>query len=427
MGKLLKSILVAIAVDFVLFPVSFTFLPVNINSKVIMATFGIAAFVHKCLKEKSVILAKRTVITAILAVAFSLWCYFSVFSNGTDDMTYVTYWTSFFAWLSAAYGAITLLKSIEGKTSLSSISKYLLIVCVAQCIIAILIDNFPIVDTLISKVFWQATDYYKRIDRLYGIGCALDPAGVRFAAVLLLAGHLIAYNEALKMKRSTLVYFLLGFIIITIIGSMIARTTSVGAIIAVCYFIFINASIKRGGNITSRQLWFFALLIGMVLTSILVVSSLYNSSDDARNLLRFGFEGFFNLFETGEFQTHSTDILMENMWIWPNDWRGWMIGYGRYGVFSWGTDIGYCNFTLYCGLIGFALFSSYFIYANLSMNSKFKNFYLISLLLITLQAIIWAKVATDIFVIDAFLLCVDGDVLEESPAEAQQSEALQEE
>ena len=99
-----------------------------------------------------------------------------------------------------------------------------------------------------------------------------------------------------------------------------------------------------------------------------------------------------------------------------------MIGYGRYGVFSWGTDIGYCNFTLYCGLIGLALFSAYFIYVNMSMNTKFKNFYLISLLLITLQAIIWAKVATDIFVIDAFLLCIDGDYLEESPDESPQEE-----
>ena len=422
MGKLLKSILVAIAVDFVLFPVSFTFIPLNINSKVIMAFFGMAAFVYKCLNEKSVIFAKRTAITAILAVVFSIWCYFSVTYNGTDDTTYATYWTSFFAWLSSAYGAYTLMKAVEDKGDLGNITKYLLIVCVAQCIIAILIDNFPIIDTLISKVFWQASDYYRRIDRLYGIGCALDPAGVRFAAVLLLAGHQIAYNESMKMKRSTLVYYLLGFIILTIIGSMIARTTTIGAVIAVCYFIFINASIKRGGNITNRQLWFFALLIGLVLTSIVVASGLYNSSDEARNLFRFGFEGFFNLFETGEFRTHSTDILMENMWKWPSDWRGWVIGYGRYGVFSWGTDIGYCNFTLYCGLIGLALFSAYFIYVNMSMNTKFKNFYLISLLLITLQAIIWAKVATDIFVIDAFLLCIDGDYLEESPDESPQEE-----
>ena len=100
---------------------------------------------------------------------------------------------------------------------------------------------------------------------------------------------------------------------------------------------------------------------------------------------------------------------MNVMWRWPDNFHDWMIGTGRFGVFEWGTDIGYCNFILYCGLIGFSIFAAYFIFVSLSLNTKFKDFYLLSLLLITLQAIVWAKVTTDIFLLLALLLCVDSD------------------
>ena len=418
MKRLLQVIFLATIVDFYYFPVAFTFIPSNINSKMIVAAFGLAAFAYRCIREKSVNFSTRTIVAAILAVTFSLWCYFSAISNATYDMTYVTYWTSFATWMGGAYGVYVVLKSIEEKPDLGAISKYLLIICVSQCIIALLIDNIPAFDSLVGKVFSQATDYYKLNDRLYGIGCALDPAGVRFSAVLVLVGYQMVHNDDVTGKVSSLARYLVGFLIVTVVGSMIARTTTVGALMALVYIFFMNAAVKRGGFVQKKQLWFFALLIGLALVFFFVATSLYNSSPEARKWIRFGFEGFFNWVETGEFSTRSTDILMENMWVWPENFHDWIIGTGRYGVFVWGTDIGYCNFTLYCGLIGLALFASFFIYTNLSFNSKFKDFYLLSLFLIALQAIIWAKVATDIFLLDALLLCIDGDNLDEVLHEA---------
>ena len=419
MKRLLLVIFLAIIVDFYFFPVSFRFIPFGINSKIIVAAFGIAAFIFKSIRERSVNFHIPVVVAAILAVAFSLWCYFSVTANGTNDMTYVSYWTSFATWMAGAYGVYVITKSIEEKADLAIISKYLLIVCLAQCVIALLIDNIPFVERMVNMIFAQGSDFYKANNRLYGIGCALDPAGVRFAAVLTLSGYQMVHNEEISSNPSVLAKYLTGFIILTVVGSMISRTTTVGAIMAVVYIVFTNASIKRGGNISSQQAWFFGLLIGLVLIFLATGTSLYNSSPAVREYLRFGFEGFFNWAETGEFRTNSTDILMNKMWIWPSDTRGWMIGYGKFSVFSWGTDIGYCNFTLYCGLIGLAIFSSYFIYVNLSLNGKFKDFYLLSLFLITLQALVWAKVTTDIFLIDALLLCFDGDNLERSIPETE--------
>ena len=426
MKRLLQVIFLAIIVDFYFFPVSFTFIPTSINSKMLVAAFGFAAFAYKCIREKSVNFSKRTVVAAILALVFSLWCYYSVISNGTYDMTYVTYWTSFATWMGGAYGVYVIMKNIEKKADLSNVTKYLLIVCIAQCIIALLIDNFPAFDRLVAMFFSQATNFYKMNHRLYGIGCALDPAGVRFAAVLILTGYQMVHNDHVTGNVASLAKYLVAFIILTVVGSMIARTTTVGALMAIAYIVFMNAAIKRGGYVNKRQLWFFALLIGLVLISIAVTTSLYNSSPDARKWLRFGFEGFFNWVETGEFSTHSTDILMEVMWVWPDNFHDWMIGTGRYGLFVWNTDIGYCNFTLYCGLIGLALFASFFIYVILSMNSKFKDFYLLSLLLIVLQAIIWTKVSTDIFLVLALLLCVDGDIQPKGSDQNQENVLLSE-
>lgn len=47
------------------------------------------------------------------------------------------------------------------------------------------------------------------------------------------------------------------------------------------------------------------------------------------------------------------------MWIWPENLKGWLIGTGLFANFVYSTDIGYCRFILYCGLIGFGTFIAF--------------------------------------------------------------------
>lgn len=195
---------------------------------------------------------------------------------------------------------------------------------------------------------------------------------------------------------------------------MISRTTIVGTALGLFYMLISYFSIKRGGYIEKRQIRYYSILIGLFSIAILTSIYLYNTSPIFHENLRFGFENFFNWAETGEFRSGSTDIL-QTMWIWPEDTRTWWIGTGLYGVFVWGTDIGYCLFTLYCGIPGLIIFSVFFIYNHLSLNRKFKNFFFLSLLLIAITFIVWSKVATDIFFIDALLFCIDGDKGIEEP------------
>ncbi len=412
MKKILIGTVMAIVVSFFVFSTAFTFLPHNINTKMMLAAFGLAAFLYKGISEHALFLSRRTIIAALMAVAFSIWCLFVITINRTTQTVYAEYWTSFATWLGGAYGVYILLRSVHKKVDLPLLTKYLAIVCVAQCVIALMIDNIPVVKTIVQTIFFASYDFYERIGRLYGIGCALDPAGVRFACVLLLIAHQIATNPDVTGSKSALAKYIAAFILITIVGSMIARTTTVGAGIALLYILYRHVHIRRGGYISKRQIRMFSVLAIVLALIVGAAVYLYNTSDVVHNYLRFAFEGFFNWVETGEFRTNSTDIL-ENMWIWPTTTRDWIIGTGKIGVFVWNTDIGYCNFVLYCGLIGLAIYASYYIYCALSLNSKFKDFWMLSLLLLVFQGAVWAKVMTDIFFILALLFCIDGDEMEE--------------
>ena len=189
---------------------------------------------------------------------------------------------------------------------------------------------------------------------------------------------------------------------------MISRTTIVGTALGLAYILLANFRIQRGGVVSKVQINASLLLLFLIGAAVVISVILYNSNPTFQEDLRFGFEGFFSWIETGTFSTGSTNEL-KTMWIWPTTQRGWIIGEGRVGVFETGSDIGYCNYILYCGLIGMAIYSFYYIYNHLSLIGKFKNFTITAFLLVAITFIVWAKVTTDIFLMDALLFCIDGD------------------
>lgn len=408
MKKFLLGLFCAIVVDAFFWDFVLNIFPIA-NSKMILAAFGIVAFVIQCFKEHTLSLSRRVSFSAFLALLFSAWCYIAITINNTNDTTYVTYIISFITWVGGAYGAVTLLRLVHDRVDLMLITRYLAIICVAQCIIALLIDNVPAVESLVKRVFLQGYDFYERDHRLYGIGCALDPAGIRFSAVLVLIAHQLAIENRVRENLAKTGFLFIAYSIITVIGCMIARTTMVGALLGIVFIIWGSFKIQADGYISRLQVGFTLLLLFLIGSAVGISVYLYNTSDTFHYNLRFGFEGFFNWVETGEFRTHSTDILMNTMWIWPDDPRGWLIGYGRYGLFEWNTDIGYCNFVLYCGLIGLTIYSFYYIFNHLSLIGRFHRFAFTALLLTAITFIVWAKVATDIFLVDALLFCIDPD------------------
>ena len=166
------------------------------------------------------------------------------------------------------------------------------------------------------------------------------------------------------------------------------------------YIFLVNLRTKQG-YIYSHQIRFWTIFSGLTILTILICIVLYRTNLVFRSNLRFGFEGFFNWAETGVFRTDSTDKLNSTMWVWPTDARGWAIGYGLFENWVFGTDIGYCRFTLYCGLVGMGIFSLFFVYNGLVLYTQFERFLFLPLFLTILTFMVWLKVATDIFFIYA--------------------------
>lgn len=411
----LSDIVIGLFLTFIvsgfLFPVGFRGLPESLNSKQILAVLGVFFFVFNKVHEKSFVIERIVLVSFIIAVSFSVWCFFSCVQNSSVDYTYAKYFLSFFVWIAGAYGVSSLVRMKHGYINIALLTDYLTLACIFQCACALLVDNVPSFQSFVDNSFYQDVTP-KRVGRLYGIGCSLDSGGVRIVTVLLLIAHQLSKNERLIKNVSSFRLYILAFLVISVIGNMIARTTSVGMALGLAYML-VSYGISKAGTLSKKQIRFYSSFAIVTTLSVCFAVYMYNVDPGVRRDFRFAFEAFFNYFETGEFRTSSTDRLNEVMWIWPKDSMTWMIGDAQFEHFVHGTDIGYCRFTWYCGLIGLAIFSLFFVYNSLAVGRRFKNAGLLSLILLATTFIIWLKVSTDIFFIYALLFCIDADTLEE--------------
>ena len=412
MRKILVGLILTVVVSFYVFPISFTFLPHAINSKILVAVFGIFAFILEGVRKNGIYFSQYTIFGAVLASAFSIWCLFSITNTSNYNTIYADYIVSYATWLAGAYGAYSALRLEYEKVDLEIITRYLALVGVYQCITAVIIDNYTPFQNFVDRYMDLEQDFLHRGHRMYGIGAALDPGGIRFATILVMIAHQFATSLNVRNNSLYQTSDLVAFAIITIIGSVISRTTSIGAALGIGYIIIALFRMRKGGFVTikmvQRFFWFIIVMVGIVGAAIYF----YRNSHTFQEYLRFGFEAFFNWVETGEFTTNSTEVL-ETMWIWPGDFHTWVFGRGTFGIYENGTDIGYCNFILYCGLVGMVIFSIFFLYCHFSMAKKHREFTFTAWLLTALTFIIWVKVTTDIFFIDALLFCAAVEELPE--------------
>ena len=415
--RLIVGFILMLVVSFYLFPIEFTFLPNSINSKMIVAVFGIIAYAFDSVRKGSAEISGSVLMAALIAIIFSVWCLVSITVNNTLRMTYVTYIVSFATWMAGAYGVYAALRLAYETVDLEILVRYLALVGVFQCVSAVLIDNYGGFASFVDR-YVVGGDYYRRGQRLYGIGAALDPAGIRFSVIQVMIAHLFATHPNVRSTRRHQLTLLIAFSVIVIIGSVISRTTLVGSGLGLAYIGLSLVKLRRGGFITLRMLQIYVVFL-FAMAGVLAFSIyFYSASQTYHEYLRFGFEAFFNWAETGEFRTSSSDHL-STMWVWPKDTMTWIIGQGTFGVFQNDTDIGYCNFIFYCGIVGLVLFSIFFLYCHWSQIRKFNNFQIAALMLTALTFIVWVKVSTDIFFIDALLFCIAGDEWEDTPEDAE--------
>ncbi len=422
--KLLNWILMMVGVALMscyIFPFILAAFPIA-NSKMILAAIGVILFAANIVNNRGESNVDRSIFQISLwALAVSFVAWLATVLNNTHDYTFATYIVSMWVWLGGAYTVVRYIRSIHGRISIELVANYLIAVCVIQCILALIFDsNMTALQwrlrTFTGEAYMGATDE----DRLSGIGCALDVAGLRFSAILIMAAWMVVKMAARGKMIISLVY-LVCMLFIVIIGNIISRTTAVGAGIGFAYILWALLFGERSKG-KSRLTGIFAVLL---VIAISLSTVLYNTNEKFHNHLRFGFEGFFSLVEKGEWQTNSNDIL-QNMVVWPDNLKTWIIGDGyienpldtrlsSYDPYYIGpafhgyymqTDIGYCRFIFYFGLIGLTVFCLYFIKISDTLAKRFPNYKWMFYLILAMNFIGWCKVSSDLFMVFAPFLCI---------------------
>ena len=408
--KNLPGILLAfIAVNMFYFPVEYSFITVS-NSKNLLAVLGAASLLFSFIQRKEFVVSKDILVLLILSTIVNAFTILSVTYNHTPEKSYTEYLVSTSVWLLSAYGACSLIRLAHGRIDFPLLIDYLSTACVFQCIAALLIRFIPEVQTFVDGLFVQGQDILRKADRLYGIGASLDVAGTRFACVLA-ALPVRLYVEQQKLSRKGLFLLIASYIFVTTVGSIIARTTLVGIAIGLAYLgiLFLKDIFSGEASLKGRLAWTWILAIIVVVPAGIL---LYQTSAEMRSLLRFGFEGFFNLAETGEFRTSSSDFLLNKMTIFPEEAKTYLIGDGYFENsrndinylgdatmmgFYMGTDIGYLRFIFLFGVPGLIAISLVMIYAALTAAKSFPKHKWAFYLALICGFVIWFKVATDVF------------------------------
>lgn len=415
------TVLMGVMVSFYFFPIEFTFLP-GVNTKMAMAGFGLMVlFIQMALHRKPSI-DENILKYSIIAIVISLIGFIAVTFNETSDYTYATYFVSMWVWLSGAYVVITLMRALHEYVSVELVCNYLIAVCTAQCISALMIDSIPtfkaFIDTYVSGFGFVDTSQISQGKRMYGIGAGLDVAGLRFSAVLCCIAF-ITSRIANTTRKNYISIYLICFVIIGLVGNMITRTTTVGVILAFAYWIY--ALFRPDSRQENIYLWKW--LAGVIVVALFIIVPLYNVSPTFKANTRFAFEGFFSLVEKGRWEVRSNEIL-KNMYVFPDNLKTWLMGDGYIenptrtdpyytgeviGGFYMGTDVGYLRFIFYFGIFGLLTFIYFFIELTKDCMKRFPMQGSIFLLFLAVNLIGWFKVSTDIFLVFAPFLLINKD------------------
>lgn len=412
--KAIGAVIITILTSLFFFPFNSSLLP-SVNTKLAMSLVGLLLFAYEGFRTRNAQLNRTLTVISIYAIFVSLAGLAAIVINNTRDYTYVTYIISVWVWIAGAYVVINCIEGCYGKATLRLVTNFLTAVCVIQCILSQLTDRYEgiaawVKNFVVSEGFMGIPN-----GRLYGIGCALDVAGLKFCAVLILISYFAIHPSGKINHYLESGLYIISFMIIAVLGSMIARTTSVGIGIAIllwCIYPFMNH-----GKDKKESSYFLKTLIACMIVLVPLTWYEYRTHQGFHENLRFGFEGLFSLIEKGTWEVHSNDQLM-GMWVWPDNLKTWLIGDGYFNSprsnpfyvgpdfedFYMGTDIGYCRFVFYFGLIGLAAISSFFISCAYQCSKNHPKSAIVFWAILAINFIGWCKVSSDIFPVFALIL-----------------------
>jgi hypothetical protein len=221
--------------------------------------------------------------------------------------------------------------------------------------------------------------------RLIGWGIAFFDAGITNSYVLILIAILFRNN---KFNTRYTFFYLFSFIIIFLIGMMIARTTIIGFCLAMFIFFYKNnilvISLYRIKKLILSFLFIF--IIGLFIFFFLNDELIFNFLI----LIDFGFEMFINYFLSNELSTGSTNAML-HMYIFPTNFKTWLIGDAMFlhpfiqDRYYMDTDIGFVRLIFYSGILGCIIYiisqAMLLIQASKNASKKYKLFFYLAFIL----------------------------------------------
>lgn len=370
---LLSNIIIVVLAFFQLYSIQFTFLP--ISTRVSLAIIGIFLSVVNLKKNiRALAFANKNFklyflfLFLIAAVAF-----ISLIINDSNDFSWVIYPISTFVVLFSAYAGVLIAKKLKPNLSYFDIIDYIILAVLVQQFIAILMYISPAIGTFLTSLqsFDEIAERIVRDSlggRLIGVGSKGFDAGIvaGFALILIMM-------RIINLRDHNKVYtkYILAYLIISVLGIMMARTTFIGIIFSFIYLLTSKSS-RFKFSILLRFVSVMALSI--FLFSVISEIAFPNLNETFSKALSFGFEMFINYSETGQFTSRSTEDL-KTMYIFPTSAKTWIIGDGKYmgdarieEIYYMGTDVGHLRLIFLFGLIGL---TTYFVYQWFLIKSVF--------------------------------------------------------
>lgn len=255
-----------------------------------------------------------------------------------------------------------------------------------------LIVNVVLINIIIAIIMFLVEPFKQFIFRLQGQGIGAEDAIYYVSSFRLVgvgnfffyqAGVFCAWGLILVtyfLKRKTSLRWLLIYLIILISGIFFARTTFIGFLTSLLYYIYPDNMSKKEIVAFVKKIisvcFFFLLLIfcfNVFLKDILL------ENNDVKMLTQ-AFELFINYSQSGKLESDSTNHLSE-MYVYPDNLKTWILGDGRFtaedGIHYYkGTDVGYLRILFFMGIFGLLVMYFQKIYL-LYTTIKLKNYKLL--------------------------------------------------
>ncbi len=170
-----------------------------------------------------------------------------------------------------------------------------------------------------------------------------------------------------KFSSKQLFIFSFKFLLIFLVGMMMARTTLVGALLAIS-IILMPKDFKATISMVKKRFLFITLaFIAPIITILLLMNFSSTFSMTFGRAIEYGFEMFVNYFAYGSFETDSTNEL-KTLYVFPTEIKTYIIGDGYWahptdvGQYYMNTDVGYLRLIYYFGILGLLTYLSMQMY-----------------------------------------------------------------